>query len=139
MPEAKENWRDGIDLMRMFMRSRPGAPELVIVDEYGTPAPDEVGYFIDPGCTNTIREHANYRSKAPIKGQNVPEMAQKISDHTIDAIRYALVTLFKLGAQYHLADVYVPEPKALIAVKTSANEFDLTPLDGGYFDMSKTF
>jgi hypothetical protein len=110
MPEVKSEytWREGIDLMRGFMK--PIAPgrgsSIEVVDEYGTPAPDVVRYKVDHSCTNTIREHNNYKTKEPVKGQNVPEFGVKMDDHTIDAIRYGLVHIFKLGATYSLADVY---------------------------------
>lgn len=147
-PDAKTNWRDGIDLMRSFMK--PRHTELVVVDEYGTPAPDPVAYFIDPKCTNTIREHNNYRSKEPVKGQNVPEMGQKVSDHTIDAIRYGLVHLYRLGVQRHLSEVYKSnyqyqiqlqagpkEPSIQPASRTS--DLVLAPSHSGYFTSNKEF
>jgi hypothetical protein len=146
-PDAKTNWRDGIDLMRSFMK--PRTSELVVVDEYGTPAEDPVGYFLDPQCKNAIKEHNNYRSKAPIKGQNVPEMGQKVQDHTIDAIRYGLYHLYKLGVQHHLGEVYRPnkvvqgsvikeEPKA-IGRPSGGSDLVLSPSAGGYFSRSKEF
>jgi hypothetical protein len=111
MPEVKSEytWADGINLMRMFMKPRPpGGDSLIVVDEYGTPAPDEPHYFVSWDCKNTIREHNNYRSKEPIKGQNVPEFGTKMDDHTLDAIRYGLLYIFKLGATTSLAEVYGP-------------------------------
>jgi hypothetical protein len=57
----------------------------------------------------TIKEHNNYRSKEPIKGQNVPEFGVKMEDHTLDAIRYGLLYIFKLGATSSLAEVYGPQ------------------------------
>jgi hypothetical protein len=156
-PEAKANWRDGIDLIRSFMKDRPQSKILVVVDEYGTPAPEVPGFFIDHVCKNTIREFNNYRSKAPIKGQNVPELGQKVSDHTIDAIRYALVHLYRLGVQHHLNEVYTgdyngrtiikgtvikEEPKQLPAGRTSpsgGSDLVLSPAAGGYFTRDKEF
>lgn len=111
MPEVKSDytWRNGIDLMRQFMKPVPQetlSGGLIVVDEYGTPAPDQPRYKVDHSCTNTIKEHNNYRSKEPIKGQNVPELGQKIEDHTLDAIRYALLYVFRLGAISSLSDIY---------------------------------
>jgi len=99
-PDAKSNWRDGIDLMRSFMK-----PDLEIsFDEYGTPTYGP-RFYVDHACAQFIKEMSNYRSNEPIKGRNVPEMGQKISDHGIDALRYGLVHLFRLGA-HHLDEVY---------------------------------
>jgi hypothetical protein len=119
-PLAKENWRQGIDLMRSFMKPRPS---MIEIDEYGTPANDRPGYFIDRKCLNTIREHNNYRAKTPVRGQNVPEMGQKLDDHAIDALRYGLMHLYVLGAQHHLNEVY-----------TSGSDTTNTT-NGGFFTM----
>jgi hypothetical protein len=93
-PEVKGDytWRDGIDLMASFMR-----PRQVGTDKYGAPI-DEPRYYVSWDCKDQIREMNNYRSKEPVKGQNVPELGNKVEDHTIDAMRYALLCLFKLGA-----------------------------------------
>lgn len=110
-PEAKkkEMWGVGISLMNNFMKADredySPSGELILADEYGGPK-YRPGYFIDPSCTNTIKEHNNYRSPEPIKGKNVPELGQKIQDHAIDALRYALVQLFHLGTNHHLEEVY---------------------------------
>jgi hypothetical protein len=64
--------------------------------------------FVDHSCKNTIREFNNYRS--PDKGredQNVREDAQKWDDHALDALRYGLMHVMKLGAIYSLEDLYV--------------------------------
>lgn len=124
-PEVKSDytWQDGINLMRQFMKAIPPSTNpydpdasIVVVDEYGTPAPDRPRYHVDHSCKMTIHEHNNYRSKAPIKGQNVPEFGHKMEDHTLDAIRYALLHIYKLGAVSSLAEVYRgkgwrPEPR----------------------------
>jgi hypothetical protein len=89
-------WRDGIDLMASFMR-----PVDVSVDKWGAPI-SRPRYFVAWGCKDHIRELNNYRSKEPVKGQNVPEFGNKVEDHTIDAMRYALLCLYKLGAAHHL-------------------------------------
>lgn len=103
--KSEYTWADGIDLMREFMKPIPTGDE---IDEYGTPAPDMPRYFVDPSCKHTIKEHNNYRSNEPIKGRNVPEFGQKMDDHTLDAIRYGLVYIYKLGATSSLADIYRP-------------------------------
>jgi hypothetical protein len=140
-PDAKkkEMWGVGINLMNNFMKQNreKRSPEGLIisaVDEFGTPQYD-AGYFIDPTCTNTIKEHNNYRSPEPIKGKNVPELGQKISDHTIDAIRYALVQLYHLGVNHHLIEVYGAGVNGPLAQKVEHSEFRaITP---GSFDESQ--
>jgi hypothetical protein len=92
-------WLDGIMLMRQFM----SADREISVDEYGTPE-YEPSFFVDPRCREVIKEFSNYRSKAPIKGANVPELGQKMQDHTIDALRYALLCIFKIGTAGALTD-----------------------------------
>ena len=99
--KANFTWLDGIMLMREFQKPDRETHQ----DEWGTPF-YEPSFFVDPRCREVIKEFSNYRSKAPIKGQNVPELGQKIEDHTVDAMRYALLCIFKLGAVYSLADVY---------------------------------
>jgi hypothetical protein len=93
-------WLDGIMLMRQFMK----ADREVDKDEFGTPtyAPS---FFVDPRCAEVIKEFSNYRSKEAINGRNVPELGNKVQDHTIDALRYALLCIFKIGCQYALSDV----------------------------------
>ncbi len=93
-PDLKSlfTWRDGIDLMASFMR-----PRQVSQDKWGAPI-EEPRYYVSFDAKDHIRELNNYRSKEPIKGQNVPELGNKVEDHTIDAMRYALLCLFKLGA-----------------------------------------
>lgn len=112
MPEVKSEytWKNGIDLIRSFMKPIPQGigDTIVVVDEFGTPAPDQPRFWVDYSCTHVIRENNNYRSKEPIKGQNVPEFGTKMEDHTIDALRYALIYIFKLGAISSLADIYRP-------------------------------
>jgi hypothetical protein len=110
-PKVKSDytWREGIELIRMFMKPRESttrAGNIIIIDEYGTPAEDIPGMLVDWSCVDVIREFNNYRSREPIKGQNVPELGHKMEDHTIDALRYALIYLYKLGATSSLSDVY---------------------------------
>lgn len=98
LPEAKENWRDGIDLVRSFMMREEGE------DEHGGPI-YEPAFFVDFSCNNTIREFNNYKSPNSTNGRNVQEIGLRQDDHTLDAIRYGLVHIYKLGATYHLSDV----------------------------------
>jgi hypothetical protein len=146
MPEVKSDytWADGVNLMRQFMKPiPPGGDTLIVVDEYGTPAPDVPRYFVSHRCPMTIKEHNNYRSKEPVKGQNVPEFGTKMEDHTLDAIRYGLLYIYKLGAISSLADVYGPQswrPEHEIAKSESLagtldSGFDSGNTTGGFGNM----
>jgi hypothetical protein len=103
-PMAKDNWRQGIDLIRKFMRLREVHAGY---DEYGGElTAQEPGLIVDHSCTDLIKEMNNYKSKGPWTTGNVPEMGQKIQDHAIDALRYGLMHVFELGVQHHLSEVY---------------------------------
>jgi hypothetical protein len=93
--ELKSNytWRDGIDLMHSFMH-----PRKIDEDKWGAPI-DAPRYWVAWDAKEHVKELNNYRSREPIKGQNVPEFGNKVEDHTIDAMRYALLALFKMGAR----------------------------------------
>jgi hypothetical protein len=108
LPEAKENWRQGVDLVKKFLKPRdvysPGG-SLVVCDEYGTPL-QEPWMFIDPSCINTIREFNNYRAADARPEVNPREAAKKHDDHALDAIRYGLMHIFELGCASRLSDVY---------------------------------
>lgn len=113
-PDAKANWREGVDLVKTFMKLRQTDE-----DEYGTPQYTP-GLIIDKNCycgcgcesdgeaNVMVDEFNSYKSKEPINGNNVPEVGQKANDHCLDALRYGVMHVFKLGAAYHLGDVYDP-------------------------------
>jgi hypothetical protein len=102
-PDAKTNWREGIDLIRGFLKLR----EVGVRDEFETPA-YEPSLVVDRSCAFFISEMNSYKAKESPTGANVPEMGQKIQDHAIDALRYGLVHLYKLGVQHHLSEIYSP-------------------------------
>jgi hypothetical protein len=60
---------------------------------------------VDPTCVNVIREFNNYRAAEGRPGKNPREIAQGVDDHCMDAIRYALMHIYKLGARHHLSEV----------------------------------
>ena len=97
--KSEYTWRDGVDFMSSFMH-----PVKRGEDRWGAPI-EFPRYWVGYDCKDHIRELNNYRSKEPVKGQNVPELGNKVEDHTIDAVRYALICLFKMGAHNsHLTD-----------------------------------
>jgi hypothetical protein len=136
MTEAKSDytWRDGIDLMREFLRDRPNDQP---IDDFGTPGPDRPAFLVDFSCTNTIREFNNYRAPESIKGRNVPEFGRKMEDHALDAIRYGLVHIYKLGAHHHLSDVYGPTAGVSVSRATGEviNDSGLVTAGVGFSDV----
>lgn len=98
-PNAKTNWRDGIDLVRGFLERETGE-----TDEYGGPLDKVPALFVDPACVDLIREFNNYRSPESASGKNVTEMGIKQDDHALDALRYGLVHIYRLGATSSITD-----------------------------------
>jgi len=107
--KAKDNWRDGVNLVRSFLERQIGE------DEYGGPIYGHA-LEVDPTCTDFIREMNNYRSPESSKGKNVTEMAIKQDDHAMDAFRYGLVHIYRLGAMSSIADTMDlrSEPSGLV-------------------------
>jgi len=105
IPDCKTNWRAGIDLVKRFVKVRSTGRDL---DEFGTPevAPK---LFVDPSCVNTIREFNLYKApegiKSTVRESSTTSAAVKQDDHILDALRYALVMIYDLGATASLAEV----------------------------------
>lgn len=100
LPEAKANWRAGIDLVRSFILRDEGKE-----DEFGGPGPEVPAFFVDHSCINTIDEFNNYKAPEGSNGRNAPEGDNKSKNHACDAIRYGLVHIYHLGCTSHLTDV----------------------------------
>jgi hypothetical protein len=135
MNEAKENWRQGVDLMKKFLKMR-----VIGEDESGAPI-EAPKLFVDPSCRNVIREFNLYKApsklKSNMKESSTTSAAVKIDDHAMDAIRYGLMHVFELGATYSLADVMVsksalqaPYPGEMFALAGSGG---FTTLNEGAF------
>lgn len=150
--EAKENWRQGIDLMRTFMRPHREQydedGEQLFEDENQTVPVLKPSLYVDHSCSNTIREFNNYRAKEPVKGRNVPEKSNDTDDHAIDALRYGFVSLFELGAKHHLGEVYkaIPDDTAsgrtnrhVLAVSQDSRGSVLAGAGKGIFSQNDTF
>lgn len=102
-PEAKKSWREGVDLVKMFLKQR----DTGMYDMYDRPIM-KPGMVIDHNCNNLIREFGNYKAPSAGNGRtpkNPRETGNGVDDHALDAIRYALVSIYKLGARHHLRDV----------------------------------
>jgi phage terminase large subunit len=134
-PDAKVNWREGIDLVRSFMERETGD------DEFGGPtyAP---AFHVDFSCVNTIREFNNYKAPDSVKGKNVQEIGIRQDDHALDALRYGLVHIFKLGATHHLAEVIemtTPDPGHFAAASFAGSDFSSPIAEGGFFTTAGGF
>lgn len=99
--EAKE-WRTGVELIKRFLKEYHDG---ISYDEYERPIMYPK-YYVDYGCENHIRELQQYRRKdTDLNTTDKANSVVKVDDHTIDAMRYALMHLFELGAGGSLADV----------------------------------
>lgn len=143
LPEAKANWREGIDLVRSFMQTR----QIGVLDEYGTPL-ERAALHVDYSCVNMIKEFNNYKSNEPVKGKNIVEMGLRMQDHTLDALRYGLVHIYKLGVNSHLSDVVMAGGGGGLSaldegVVRSGDTYEHSQLsmvgDGGYFTQGGEF
>jgi hypothetical protein len=112
-PLAKSNWRQGIDLVKMFLKEY----QIGEADEFGTPlsAPK---LTMSRNCPNLIREFNNYRAQdntnSSTNESGARSAAQKQDDHALDALRYGLMHIFELGARHHLNEV-MDMPSLLVA------------------------
>lgn len=115
-PLSKENWRDGVDLVNSFVRM-----QVVGMNEDTGELIEEPKLFVHPDCPNVIREFTNYKSPKPTTGRN-PRAAREtglaVDDHAMDAIRYGLMHLFKLGLHGDLGEA---NPKLRIGKTTSVD------------------
>jgi hypothetical protein len=104
-PEAKKSWQEGVELVKRFLKEYDTG---LVADEYGTPI-TKPKLFVDHSCETLIREFNNYKApEAPRNSRNKQsprEAAQKYRDDGLDALRYALVHIYKLGANHHLNEV----------------------------------
>jgi hypothetical protein len=99
-PACKLDWSEGVMLVKRFLKPRKTG----LLGPDGEPIM-RPKFFVDFSCGEMISEFNNYKSKNAPKGRNAPELPAGVDDHCMDAIRYGLMHLFKLGAQYHLTDV----------------------------------
>lgn len=136
LPEAKENWREGVQLVKTFLKKY----ETGLTDEYGAPF-EKPKLYVDHSCVNVIREFNNYRSPESRGDKNAREAAQPFDDHALDAIRYGLMHLFKLGAGSHLSDVLVSTEATSSLASPVGNEprRDSTGDEAGFFTSGMEF
>jgi hypothetical protein len=129
-PDAKTNWREGVDLVKTFLQGRPTGE---LLDDGGVVT--EPGLYVDYSCSNTIREFGSYRGKPPTGGRQPSDpvdKAVKKDDHAMDALRYGLMHLFKLGANYHLEDVSVKSSGGLVSAGSAKGAEGIFTMDGKF-------
>jgi len=115
-PESKKMpWREGIDLIKLHLKEY----QIGEADEYGTPL-CKPKLTVDPSCIELIHEFNNYRAKEGTAGRNAQEVADKMDDHGLDALRYAMLHIYKLGAHHHLADAMTPAELELMSTGAGA-------------------
>lgn len=130
LPEAKTNWREGVDLVKSFLMDR----ETGDTDEYGAPF-YKPGLLVDRHCRHTISEFHAYKRRdgvADAKESGTTSPVVKKDDHAMDAIRYGLMHLFKLGVDYHLDSVMTP-------TIPSATPEPVVPVGAGFGDTRSSF
>jgi hypothetical protein len=109
----ESGWREGVELVGSYLKVADRLEWATDFSELVTPADLELRtetaeplLTVDPSCENGIREFNNYKAPETRGEVNVREAAQKYEDHFLDALRYGMMHLFKLGARTRLSDVY---------------------------------
>lgn len=129
--QRSTGWREGVDLINSFLKVREPSDSVDLsemITELDLSFAEDLrqpSLFVDHSCTDLITEFNNYRSPDTGRGdRNIREAAQPFADHALDALRYGLMHVFKLGVRNHLTDIY--------------NLQDFAPdslPEGGYFQM----
>jgi hypothetical protein len=84
-------WSNGVEAVKRHLKLQPdGKPKL----------------FIDPSCTELIRQMESLRRAAEKEGKNPKEGQHDYDDHGPDALRYFFNEVFVLGGAGRLSDVY---------------------------------
>lgn len=139
----ESGWREGVELVGSFLVVREPSSSLDLSDavtELDLSYADSLRapwLTVDPSCGHTIREFNNYRAPQTRTEVNVREAAQKYDDHALDAIRYGMMHVFKLGALGHLSDVYSVQDFIYSTTRHSLESVEVP--EGGYFSMSQEF
>lgn len=141
LPEAKENWREGINCVKRFLKPRPPLHGPETIDEYGTPAPWVPGLRVSYECPNVIRQFNNYKGKQPprtARNLSLPtDGAQKYDDDALDALRYGLMHVFELGCTAHLEDVLIGGTGGPLTIQDPLGL--ILPQGSGFFTSGKEF
>lgn len=109
--DAHESWLLGVEAIRRILKLQPeGKPKL----------------FIDPSCTDLIRQMEQLRALDEKEGVNPREGQHKHDDHGPDALRYGVGQYFESGAGSALSDIYSPGQRQTQAATFFQNN---SPLD----------
>ena len=88
-----ESWALGVESVKRLLKIQStGLPRL----------------FIDPSCTDLIRQMDQLHRPDPKEDKNALEGQHKHDDHGPDAIRYGIGQYFENGAGSSLSDIYSP-------------------------------
>lgn len=138
-PDSKlgqHKWREGVDLVKSFLKSY----QVGEADEYGTPL-EAPKLTVDPSCKDLIREFSNYRAKEGAAGRDPQDVAPGVDDHGLDALRYGLMHIYKLGATRHLYEALTVTPSGLSIVTDSMPSLIAAGATshGTFFSMNQEF
>lgn len=136
---AQSGWQEGIDLVNSFLKVREPSDDLDLTDaiteadlEWAA-SQNTPGLIVDPSCKDIIREFNNYRAPDNGKGDvNIREAAQAFDDHGLDALRYGLMHIFRLGATGSLAEVYSNSDFSDLESLPEVGYFSLGMLDSAF-------
>lgn len=118
----QSGWREGVELLQGLLKLQ----ETGETDEFGAPE-YEPWLTVDHSCISLINEFNNYRIADAQKGKDPTEKTHAKDDHALDALRYGLMHVFKLGATHSLSEV------------VSMNELTSDVSETGYFTSGKSF
>lgn len=133
---GKYRWREGIDLVKSFLRTY----EVGIEDEYGTPIL-KPKLYVSPDCPRIRYEFNNYKARPGTAGRSPEDVSPNVDDHGLDALRYALWHIYKLGCTFHLADVWTDSDSGLFVPTSSMSETNMAPqgTGGSFFNLNQEF
>jgi hypothetical protein len=147
---VQSGWREGIELVGSYLKIPEPSD---VIDDLGEMTDEESLQFaeaaaaavgpllhVDPACKNLVREFNNYRAPASTGNtdRNVREAAQAYDDHALDALRYGMMHVFKLGVQHHLEEVYNPHDFQTEKHAAGSSTGGFTG-DSGYFNTGMSF
>lgn len=132
---SKANWREGVDLIRNLLKHKQ-------LNETNDGIIVSSRLFVDRSCSNLIREFQNYKANRPNKGRNVAECAVNQDDHALDALRYGLMHVMRLGYGESFDAVYnlnKPVHETQVGNAAQLSSFYYEDRSEGYFTSNLDF